>query len=134
MGAASPGQSTADAIPGAALRTFRSPAGAFALIFLLSFAVRAALLAVWVSNREDFYRLGGEIGKVALSLLCSGQFADPYMIPTGPIAHPTLLSPALLALIYGAFGITAAAGYVRALVGIASHSLWRDWILNPLNS
>jgi hypothetical protein len=60
---------------------------------------------------------------VALSLLRTGQFADPYMIPTGPTAHPTPLSPALLALIYRAFGITATAGYVRALVGIGSHSL-----------
>jgi len=122
MGATSPQHSASRAIPGAAVSTFRSPAGAFALIFLLSFAVRAALLAAWVSNHEDFYRLGGEIGKVALSLMRTGQFANPYMIPTGPTAHPTPLSPVLLALIYNAFGITAAAGYVRALVGIASYS------------
>ena len=97
-------------------------AGMFLFIFLLSFVVRTALLAVWVSNHPDFYRLGGEIGRVALSLIRSGQFADPYMIPTGPTAHPTPLSPALLALIYHAFGVTATAGYVRALVGITSHS------------
>ncbi len=101
-------------------RIFGLPAWAF--IFLLSFAIRAVLLAVWVGNHEDFYRLGGEIGRVALSLLRTGQFADPYMIPTGPTAHPTPLSPALLALIYRAFGMTATAGYVRALVGIGSHS------------
>lgn len=122
MGATSPERSASRAISGAAGRIFRSPAWAFVLIFLLSFAVRAALLAVWVSNHADFYRLGGEIGRVALSLMRTGQFADPYMIPTGPTAHPTPLSPALLALIYHAFGITATAGYVRALVGIGSHS------------
>ncbi len=103
-------------------RIFGSPVRMFIFIFLLSCAVRAALLAVWVSNHADFYRLGGEIGRVALSLMRTGQFADPYMIPTGPTAHPTPLSPALLALIYHFFGMTATAGYVRALVGIGSHS------------
>ena len=110
-----------DAIPRTGPRIFGLPSWGF--IFLLSFAIRALLLALWVSNHEDFYRLGGEIGRVALSLLHTGQFADPYMIPTGPTAHPTPLSPALLALIYHAFGMTATAGYVRALVGISSHSL-----------
>lgn len=108
--------------PAAAGRLAGFPGRAFILIFLLSFAVRAVLLALWVDNHPDFYRLGGEIGKVALSILRTGQFADPYMIPTGPTAHPAPLTPALLALIYHAFGITAAAGYVRALVGICSHS------------
>ncbi len=103
-------------------RAEHSAARASLFIFLLAFAVRAAPLVYWVSNHENFYRLGGEIGKVALSLMRSGQFADPYMIPTGPTAHPTPLSPALLALIYHAFGMTAAAGYVRALVGICSYS------------
>jgi len=95
---------------------------AWALIFMVSFAVRMLLLAVWAGNHADFHRLGGEIGRVAESLLRAGQFADPYMIPTGPTAHPTPVSPALLALIYHGFGMTTAAGYARALVGIVSHS------------
>jgi 4-amino-4-deoxy-L-arabinose transferase-like glycosyltransferase len=96
--------------------------GAPCRIFLLCLAVRAALLLLWTANHPDFYRLGGEIGKVALSLLRTGEFANPYLIPTGPTAHPAPLAPALLALVYNAFGITAAAGYARALTGIASHS------------
>ncbi len=114
--------SAARAIPGAAGRIFRSPARAFVFIFLLAFAVRVTLLVSWANTHENFYRLGGEMGRVALSLLRTGQFADPYMIPTGPTAHPTPLWPALLALIYHAFGITATAGYVRALVAISSYS------------
>ena len=86
--------------PGAGGRIFRSPARELVLIFVLSFAVRAFLLALWVNNHGDFYRLGGEIGRVALSLLRTGQFADPYKIPTGPTAHPLPFWPALLALIY----------------------------------
>ncbi len=122
MGATSPEESASRATPGARGRIFGSPVRTFIFIFLLSFAVRGALLAVWVSNHADFYRLGGEIGRVALSLLRTGQFANPYMIATGPTAHPTPLSPALLALIYHVFGMTATAGYVRALAGISSHS------------
>jgi len=122
MAATSPEQNVSGANPGERGRIFNSPLRTFIFIFLLSFMVRAALLAVWVSNHADFYRLGGEIGRVSLSLMRTGQFADPYMIPTGPTAHPTPLSPPLLALIYHAFGITATAGYVRALVGIGSHS------------
>jgi 4-amino-4-deoxy-L-arabinose transferase-like glycosyltransferase len=111
---------TSDAIRRTGPRISGLPAWAF--ILLLSVAIRAVLLAVWVSNHPDFYRLGGEVGKVALSLMRTGQFANPYMIPTGSTAHPTPLSPALLAFIYHVFGMTATAGYVRALVGISSHS------------
>ncbi|MBI4890405.1 MAG: hypothetical protein HY821_07245 [Acidobacteria bacterium] len=122
MGTTSPQCRGASENGGSRTWIFGSPFGTFCFIFVLSFAVRAALLAAWVSNHEDFYRLGGEIGRVALSLLRGGGFADPYMIPTGPTAHPAPFTPALLALIYHAFGMTAAAGYVRALAGIASYS------------
>lgn len=100
-----------------------SPARAFALVFLLAFALRAALFLLWAENHLEFYALGGETGRVALSLIRSGRFADPYMIPTGPTAHPTPLWPAMLALIYGTFGITPTAGCVRALVAISSYSV-----------
>lgn len=122
MGASSPEQSASGAIAGAASRMFHSPACVFVLIFLLAFAIRAARLASFADTQENFYRLGGETGRVALSLLRTGQFADPYMIPTGLTAHPTPLWPTLLYLIYRAFGITATAGYVRGLVAISSYS------------
>ena len=123
MDAGRPELGAPGATPGGGFGLFASPLRTFSFIFLLAFVVRAALLAVWASHHPDFYRLGGETGRVALSLLRSGQFADPYMIPTGPTAHPTPLTPALLALIYHAFGMTATAGYVRSLVGIAGHSI-----------
>ena len=110
-------------VAGAVSRVVRSPSRAFVLIFLLSFVVRAILLVSWAENRRDFYRPGRGIeDRVALSLLRTAQFADPYMIPTGPTAHPPPFWPAVLALIYHAFGITATAGYVRGLVAISSYS------------
>ncbi len=106
----------------AAVRISGSPLYLPILIFVISFALRFALFALWAHGRENFYYPGGEMGRVALSLLRSGRFADPYMIPTGPTAHPTPLWPAFQGLIYYAFGITATAGYVRALVAISSYS------------
>jgi 4-amino-4-deoxy-L-arabinose transferase-like glycosyltransferase len=122
MDAASTKHSASAVRPEPAAGILRSPTGVFVLIFLLAFAVRASLLVLWVSNHHDFYRLGGEVGKVALSLMRTGRFADPYMIPTGPTAHPLPFWPALLALIYYAFGVTPTAGYAANLVGICSHS------------
>jgi hypothetical protein len=122
MGAARPEQLGSRETRGAAGRFLRSAAGAFVLIFLLSFVVRAALLVSLANSHDDFYQLRGETGRVALSLLRSGQFADPYKIPTGPTAHPTPLWPAILFVIYSAFGMTATAGYVRGLVAVCSYS------------
>ena len=99
----------------------RSPLGAFVFIFVLSFAIRGALLASGIIPR-DYFRPRGEIGRVAVSLARSGQFADPYMIPTGPTAHPTPIYAGLLGLIYSLFGVTVTAGYVRGLLAIATYS------------
>ncbi len=123
MDASSREHRASHAIREARSRIFGSPVRAFIFIFLISFGIRVALFAFWVSSRENFYRLSGEMGRVALSLIRTGEFANPYMIPTGPTAHPTPLWPTLLALIYSTFGITATAGYMRALVAISSWSL-----------
>jgi hypothetical protein len=112
------------ATPGRVGGVLCSPARAFVLIFFLSFAVRAALLVSWADSRQHFYRLGNGVeDRVAWSLLHTGRFADPYMIPTGPTAHPPPLWPSVLALVYHTFGITATAGYVRGLVAICSYSM-----------
>lgn len=114
---------TSDARSEACSGIFGSPVRVFVLIFLLCFAVRAVLLVLWVNSHENFFRLSGEVGRVALSLLRTGEFADPYMIPTGPTAHTTPLWPALLAVIYSIFGMSPTAVYVRALVAISNWSL-----------
>ncbi len=104
-------------------KVFRSPVSAFVLIFLLSFAVRSALLVSLAETRKSFYRFGSGIeDRVALSLVRTGEFADPYLVPSGPTAHPPPLWPGILAVIYSAFGMTATAGYVRGLVAISSYS------------
>jgi hypothetical protein len=102
---------------------FRSPALAFVLVFLLSFVIRAFLLVSLADRREGFYRLGSGIeDRVASSLLRSGEFADPYLVPSGPTAHPPPLWPGTLALVYSVLGVTTTAGHVRGLVAITSYS------------
>ena len=123
MGATSPERSGPPVKRGAAGRIFRSPGWAFLLIFVLSFAVRATRLASLADSRPSFYRLGSGIeDRVASSLLRTGEFADPYRVPSGPTAHPPPLWPGILALVYSAFGVTPTAGYVRGLVAITSYS------------
>jgi len=123
MGATSPERRTSHAMLAAVSRMCRSPAGTFALIFLLAFVIRAALLVSWADSRRHFYRLGSGIeDRVALSLVQTGRFADPYLIPSGPTAHPPPLWPGVLALIYYVFGMTPTAGYVRGLVAVGSYS------------
>lgn len=123
MGATSSEHGTSHVIREVGSKVFGSPVRAFILIFCISFGIRFALFVSWVNTHPNFYSLGGEMGRVALSLLQTGAFADPYIIPTGPTAHPTPLWPTLLALIYSTFGMTATAGYVRALVAMSSWSL-----------
>ncbi len=123
MGATSSHAQASRAIGEAGGRVFGLPGRTSILIFFIAFGIRAIQFAFLASTQENFYRPGGEMGRVALSLLDTGDFANPYMIPTGPTAHPTPLWPALQALIYAAFGITPAAGYVRALIAITSWSL-----------
>jgi len=53
-----------------------------------------------------------ELGAIAISLLKTGQFANPYIINTGPTAHLPPVPPAIFALIYALFGLTQQAGYV----------------------
>jgi len=102
----------------------RPPARAFALVFLLSFAVRSAFLASpMIPRRYVMPETQSELGRVASTLALTGRYADPYLLPTGPTAHPVPLATGLVALIYRLFGFTLTAGFVRCFVSIAAYSL-----------
>jgi 4-amino-4-deoxy-L-arabinose transferase-like glycosyltransferase len=99
-----------------------SPWRYFTLIFLLSLAIRVNQLNQlnqrYLAPSDD-----RELGAIALSLTKSGEFANPYVIDTGPTAHLPPLPPLIDSLIYRAFGLTPKAGYVRALSIIVTASL-----------
>jgi hypothetical protein len=81
----------------------------FVFIFILAFGIRA------YSSRHDLYLLprpDRELGAIARSLVDTGQFANPYMLETGPTAHLPPIPPMIVALVYYLFGNTWQAGYV----------------------
>ena len=97
----------------------RSPYRAFVVIFLLGFALRVVNLSQ-VSERRILPNDRWEDTAIATSLVERGQFADPYMVPTGPTAHLPPLVPGILALCWGVFGMGLAGGYAAWLFSITA--------------
>jgi hypothetical protein len=95
----------------------------FAAIWLLAAVVRLTL--VFGFHRFEIGR--PETIKIAIALATKGEFADPYVIPTGPTAHNPPLYPVLIASFYRVFGDTPAADYGRmafnTLVASAEYAL-----------
>jgi hypothetical protein len=94
----------------------------FALIFLLSLAIRVNQLNQ-INRRYLVPNPDRELGKIAISHLKTGEFADPYIIPTGPTAHLPPIPPLKDSLIYKVLGLTYRAGYVRAISIIVTTSV-----------
>ena len=78
-----------------------------------------------------------ELGAIAISLAENGQFADPYMLPTGPTAHLPPVYPYIFGLIYRCFGLTSTAGYITMLFIIVSAAVlyaMLPWFSNKLGT
>jgi len=99
-----------------------SPWVSFALIFSLSFAIRLDAL-MSIPSQYLIPNPNWELGAIAISLMKTGQFADPYMIPTGPTAHLPPVYPFLFSLVYKLFGLTSTAGYVSMSIIVVSASV-----------
>ena len=108
-------RSTVNWIAGSFWRTF-------IIIFSLSIFIRLNQLNQ-IPARYLIPTNQWELGSIAISLMKTGQFADPYMIATGPTAHLPPIYPFIFSLIYRWFGLTATAGYAGWLFIIASGSL-----------
>jgi hypothetical protein len=94
------------------------PVLCFVLIWVLAFTVRGALLASLFPDGTAT----GEAEQIAVSLATEGTFANPYAIPTGPTAHCPPLFPALVSLVYRAFGTGQAGDLALFLSLIAAFS------------
>ncbi len=101
-----------------------SPWRYFTLIFILSLTIRIHQLNHLTQKYPYFLIPTGEAERegIAISLLRSGEFANPFVIPTGPTAHLPPIIPLIESLIYGIFGLTSRAGYVSALLIIVTAS------------
>ena len=108
----------------------------FVFIFFLAFGVRAYSL----KQRTVINLLPSpdrEMGAIAKSLAETGQFANPYIIETGPTAHLPPIPPAILALIYYWFGRTNTTGYLFIGFTITTSSLvyaLMPWIADRLGA
>lgn len=89
------------------------------VIFLLSFVIRFSIL---MHFRDNIVYVGEE-PRIAYALISKGQFADPYVVPTGPTAHSTPFFPFVLAGIYEVLGTGFAGQFARCLVVVSSYSL-----------
>jgi len=89
----------------------RSPGRAFVFIFVVAFGIRAYSLK-GISPWNLLPSPKRELGAIAQSLLEARQFADPYILETGPTAHLPPIPPVILALVYYLLGNTLTAGYV----------------------
>ena len=82
---------------------------AFVFVFILAFGIRASGNELYILPSPE-----RELGAIARALVDTGQFANPYMLETGPTAHLPPIPPMIVALIYYLFGNTWQAGYVFA--------------------
>jgi hypothetical protein len=99
----------------------RYPGWAFLILFLLGFSVRVGTLTLIPSDlippNPDW-----ETGAVALALLERGEFADPYLIPTGATAHVPPIQVGFFALLYKVLGFSFAGGLARWILVMAAHA------------
>jgi hypothetical protein len=93
---------------------------AFLAIFSLSFVIRFSILTR-VPRAEVLS--SGEATRIANALVSKGQFADPFLTPTGPTAHTTPFFPLLIAGVYKIFGSGYEGNFVRCVLVVTSYSL-----------
>ncbi len=107
-----------------------SPWRSFLVLFLLSFVLRLNQLNQ-IPNSHLIPNADRELGAIAISLMKSGDFADTYVIPTGPTAHLPPVYPYIVSAIYRWYGLTPAAGYASMLlIALAASVLYAllPWI------
>jgi hypothetical protein len=100
------------------------PRRACLVVFLVALAVRMFFLTL---IPEDAVRpnTDWEMNAIAISVLTEGQFANPYVVPTGPTAHLAPIPPLMLALVYKVFGITLLGGIVGWVIRLVFQSaIW----------
>ncbi len=93
----------------------------FLLLFILSLSLRLGTLFFiprdLIPPNPDW-----ETGAVSISLATTGEFADPYVIPTGSTAHVPPIYVAAMSLIYRGLGVGFVGGLVRWVLVMAAYS------------
>jgi hypothetical protein len=100
----------------------RSPKRSFFIVFFVAFAIRGFLLTQVPPRRVHPDNPNSQDQVIAMSLIEKGEFADVYILPTGPTAHSAPFVPGLIAGIWFLFGTTLLGGYAARLITIAAYS------------
>lgn len=117
-------------------RLASSPVLAFVFIFILAFGIRLNSL-MEIPPAYLIPNTSWELSAIAISLLKTGQFANPYMVHTGPTAHLPPVYPAIFAFIYYLYGLTSQAGYVSIGFIAATNSIlyaMLPWLADKLGA
>ncbi len=85
------------------------------VIWLAGVMVR--LVLVFPLHRYELFR--PEVVKIAISLAKTGNFADPFSIPTGYTAHIAPVYPLVISPLYRLLGDTSTADFARIVLSIA---------------
>jgi 4-amino-4-deoxy-L-arabinose transferase-like glycosyltransferase len=99
----------------------RSLWAASAAIFILALGIRVFFLSK-IPQQYVVPHTQWEMQAVAYSLAERCEFADPYVLPTGPTAHLPPVMPVLTALIWKLFGMGLVAGYAAFLFRMATYA------------
>jgi hypothetical protein len=95
------------------------------LVFAIALGIRLFFMFKLVPGDALLPSTDWELDAIAMSLAKEGQFANPYIVPTGPTAHLAPIPPLMLALVYKVFGITLLAGIVGWLLRMVFQSaIW----------
>jgi hypothetical protein len=96
----------------------------FLFLFALSLFLRVGVL-FFIPQDTIPPNPNWETGAVSISLATRGEFADPYLLPTGPTAHMPPLNVAAMGLIYRLLGVGFVGGLARwLLVMVVYSTLW----------
>jgi 4-amino-4-deoxy-L-arabinose transferase-like glycosyltransferase len=86
---------------------------------VVAFALRLAVMPFVYSERinpaRDYWRFGGETGRIARSIVEGKGFGNPFFADTGPTAWLTPVFPYLLAGVFEIFGIYTKASALAIL-------------------
>ena len=88
----------------------------FLLILIIGATVRGGALTLWPCKYVQILESHVEARNIAISLARTGEFANPFRVPTGKTAHLEPLAPFLTSLIYRAWGVSPRAEFIRGIV------------------
>lgn len=92
----------------------------FLLIMVTAILVRTVMVFALDLHHHPLH---GELQKIAISLVQTGVYGNPYSIPTGPSAHSTPLYTLLVAALYYLFGVGPAGEFAIYMTNILFASL-----------